>query len=337
MANVTDPLAAFLHGTDPQNLMEYITRQKIYDCRYWKEECFGLTAVNVLEKASTLKCIGASFGGNMQPTKFLCLVLKLLQIQPSNELVDEFIQTEDFKYVRALGAFYKRLTGRPADIYKCLEPLYLDYRKLRYRHVDEWKIVHMDEFIHSLLTEERVCGIALPRLPQRKRLEQEGYLEGPRTWALTFLLVNNNMTAQEYLHKKVEEGSVAAKVLWESRQKKSQQQEEEEEQVDDDDDDDDEDDGNGHHRPSSNKDDDESGKRKSSQADSVSFRNKRSKKEQYGSLFKSKSSTKTQSTVATESSSNNSNDKATTTSAPEEGSDEYWNKERAMLGLKPLK
>ena len=161
MANVTDPLAAALHGTDPQNLMEYIVRQKIYDSRYWKEECFGLTAVTVLEKASSLSNIGASFGGNRQPTKFLCLVLKLLQIQPDEELVDEFIAQEDFKYVRALGAFYKRLTGRPADIYTALEPLYNDYRKLRYRDIDEWKLVHMDEFVHSLFTQDRVCGIAL--------------------------------------------------------------------------------------------------------------------------------------------------------------------------------
>jgi pre-mRNA-splicing factor 38A len=56
MANVTDPLAGAVHGTDPQNLMEYITRQRIYDCRYWKEECFGLTAADVLEKATHLKC-----------------------------------------------------------------------------------------------------------------------------------------------------------------------------------------------------------------------------------------------------------------------------------------
>ena len=55
MANVTDPLAGAVHGTDPQNLMEYITRQRIYDCRYWKEECFGLTAADVLEKATKLK------------------------------------------------------------------------------------------------------------------------------------------------------------------------------------------------------------------------------------------------------------------------------------------
>jgi hypothetical protein len=43
-------------------------------------------AANVLERAAfSLKCIGGTFGGNQQPTKFLCLTLKLLQLQPEDE------------------------------------------------------------------------------------------------------------------------------------------------------------------------------------------------------------------------------------------------------------
>ena len=81
MANLTDPLIRSIQGQDPQNLMEYITRQKIYDSRFWKEECFALTTADVLEKSvKTLKNIGGNYGGNHRPTKFLCLVLKLLQL-----------------------------------------------------------------------------------------------------------------------------------------------------------------------------------------------------------------------------------------------------------------
>lgn len=36
-----------------------------------------------------------------------------------------------YRYVRALGAIYMRLTGTSLDCYQYLEPLYLDYRKLR--------------------------------------------------------------------------------------------------------------------------------------------------------------------------------------------------------------
>ncbi len=36
------------------------------------------------------------------------------------------------RYVRLLGAFYMRLTGKPVETYQYLEPLLNDYRKVRY-------------------------------------------------------------------------------------------------------------------------------------------------------------------------------------------------------------
>jgi pre-mRNA-splicing factor 38A len=188
MANVTDPLARAVHGTDPQNLIEYIKRQKIYDSRYWKEECFGLNAVNVVEKAAALKTIGGCYGANQKPTHFLCLLLKLLQIQPDESIIQEILLLEDgnnhkdsvFKYVRALACMYLRLTGRPKDIYELLEPLYSNYSKLRVRTSNDWNLLHMDEYIDCLLTHDSVFGIALPRLAKRFHLEEAGYLEGPR-------------------------------------------------------------------------------------------------------------------------------------------------------------
>lgn len=35
----------------------------------------------------------------------MCLMLKLLQLQPEKEIVVEFIKNEDYKYVRVLGEF----------------------------------------------------------------------------------------------------------------------------------------------------------------------------------------------------------------------------------------
>jgi pre-mRNA-splicing factor 38A len=40
------------------------------------------------------------------------------------------------RYVRALGAFYMRLTGTSLDCYKYLEPLLNDFRKMRYQKRD---------------------------------------------------------------------------------------------------------------------------------------------------------------------------------------------------------
>ena len=103
MANRTDTAAADVHGTNPQNLIEKILRQRIYGCMYWKEHCFGLTAETLVDKATELESYGGATGGLRKPTPFLCLILKMLQIQPEREIVMELIQNEEYKYVRALG------------------------------------------------------------------------------------------------------------------------------------------------------------------------------------------------------------------------------------------
>ncbi|KAJ1993066.1 U4/U6-U5 snRNP complex subunit prp38 [Dimargaris cristalligena] len=177
MANRTAQEARTVHGTNPQYLIERITRGRIYDSLYWKEECFALTVETLIDKAVDLTCVGGTYG-NQKPTEFLCLTLKLLQLQPDYDIVLEFIRDPDFKYLRALGAFYLRLTGKAADIYRELEPLYADYRKLRERSMDgEYFVTHVDEFIDQLIRENRVCDTILPHLVKRHVLEESGDLE----------------------------------------------------------------------------------------------------------------------------------------------------------------
>ena len=131
-----------------------------------------------------LKFVGGVFGGNIKPTPFICLVLKMLQIQPEKDIVIEFIKNEDFKYVRALGAYYLRLTGTSLDCYKYLEPLLNDYRKIRRQKRDgNFELSHMDELIDQLLHDERVCDVQLPRIQKRGVLEENNELE-PRTSVL---------------------------------------------------------------------------------------------------------------------------------------------------------
>lgn len=98
MANRTDPAAKSIRGTNPQNLVEKILRSKIYQNTYWKEQCFGLTAETLVDKAMELDHLGGTYGGNRKPTPFMCLVMKMLQIQPEKEIVIEFIKNEDYKY-----------------------------------------------------------------------------------------------------------------------------------------------------------------------------------------------------------------------------------------------
>ncbi|KAJ4906694.1 Pre-mRNA-splicing factor 38 [Raphanus sativus] len=178
MANRTDPMAKNIRGTNPQNLVEKIVRTKIYQHTFWKEQCFGLTAETLVDKAMELDHVGGTFGGNRKPTPFLCLILKMLQIQPEKEIVVEFIKNDDYKYVRILGAFYLRLTGSDVDVYRYLEPLYNDYRKVRQKLADgRFSLTHVDEVIEELLTKDYSCDIAMPRLKKRWTLEQNGSLE----------------------------------------------------------------------------------------------------------------------------------------------------------------
>ncbi|CAI9105278.1 OLC1v1004167C1 [Oldenlandia corymbosa var. corymbosa] len=181
MANRTDPRAKSIRGTDPQNLVEKILRTKIYQNTYWKQQCFGLTAETLVDKAMELDHVG---GGTRNPTPFMCLVTKMLQIQPEKEIVVEFIKEEQYKYVRVLGAFYLRLTGTDVDVYRYLEPLYNDFRKLRQKLADgKFALTRVDVFVDELLTKDYSCDIVLPPIKKRWTLECLGSLE-PRRSAL---------------------------------------------------------------------------------------------------------------------------------------------------------
>jgi pre-mRNA-splicing factor 38A len=178
MANRTVKDAKSIRGTNPQYLIEKIIRTRIYDSKYWKEECFALSAELLVDKAMGLRFIGGVYGGNIKATPFICLTLKMLQIQPEKDIIVEFIRNEEFKYVRALGAFYMRLVGSALDCYKYLEPLLADSRKLRRQKRDgSFDLIHMDEYIDELLREDRMFDVILPRLQKRYVLEENNELE----------------------------------------------------------------------------------------------------------------------------------------------------------------
>ncbi|KAG8763196.1 hypothetical protein FRC15_008090 [Serendipita sp. 397] len=80
-----------------QNLVEEIIRLRIWESAYWKEECFGLTAVSLIDKAIKVTAIGGVYD-NAKPTPFISLLLKLLQIQPEKEILVEYLLVEEFKY-----------------------------------------------------------------------------------------------------------------------------------------------------------------------------------------------------------------------------------------------
>jgi pre-mRNA-splicing factor 38A len=171
--------AKSIHGTDPQFLIEKIIRERIYSSRYWKEKCFGLNVESILDRAVQLNHLGGIYGGNQKPTDFICLLLKLLQLQPSEEIIQTLIEAEEHKYLRCLASFYLRITGSPVKIYTTLEScLLIDFRKIRIRKGDgSFALMRIDEFAEKLLNSERFFDIILPRITKRIVLEDNELIE----------------------------------------------------------------------------------------------------------------------------------------------------------------
>jgi hypothetical protein len=57
-----------------------------------------LLAESLIDKAIEVRFIGGVYS-NQRPTEFLCLLLKLLQIQPEKEILVEYLRAEEFKYL----------------------------------------------------------------------------------------------------------------------------------------------------------------------------------------------------------------------------------------------
>ncbi|KAG9187618.1 hypothetical protein G6011_05489 [Alternaria panax] len=208
---------ALIRGQNPALLFEKGVRERITESYYWKEQCFGLNAATLCDRAADLKFIGGTTGITGKPTPFLCLAFKMLQLVPDKEIILEYLNFRDdeeaegqngeikqevnghtsededttkraldlnatgklgdFKYLRCLAAFYIRLAWEPVEIYTTLEPLLTDYRKIKRRLKDAFTLTYVDQFIDDLLTKDRICATSLWKLPSRANLEDLDMLE----------------------------------------------------------------------------------------------------------------------------------------------------------------
>ena len=151
-----------MKNTAAQNIssVELILRNRVFNSYYWKEKCFGLTSETIIDKILELKYIGGMNHSSNQPTDFICLFIKLLQLNPSEEIIDEYLSDPDLKYLRALTVLFIRFAYPPVKIYTKLEKLYCDYKKLVILKSKGYAIIHMDEYIDSLLNEEHIFEIS---------------------------------------------------------------------------------------------------------------------------------------------------------------------------------
>lgn len=182
VSNTASGSVPLTHGTDPQFLVGKILRERIFDSLYWKEECYSLDLYALIRKAAEINHIGCTYSGSSRPVPFICLLLKLLQLQPKREILLELAKCNYFKYLRCLALLYFRMTASSLDCYTALEPFLADYSRLRVRRESgEYSIVHMDEFVDQMLTENRFYSLPLPRLTERSVLEGEAQLQPLRS------------------------------------------------------------------------------------------------------------------------------------------------------------
>jgi pre-mRNA-splicing factor 38A len=160
--------------------MEKPVRERIVDCYFWKDQCFAVNEADIIDRVvEHVRFIGGTYGDSQKPSPFLCLAFKLLQLGPSDEILEMYLGYggERFKYLRALAAFYIRLTRKASDVHILLEPHLQDFRKLVMRTRTGKRLTFVDEFIDGLLTKERLCSTTLWKMPSRSQLEDEEKLD----------------------------------------------------------------------------------------------------------------------------------------------------------------
>ncbi|KAK3371995.1 PRP38 family-domain-containing protein [Podospora didyma] len=168
------------NGLNPATILEKAVRERIVDSYFYKEQCFGLNEADIVDRVvEHVDFIGGVSGIAQKPTPFLCLAFKLLQLAPSDAVLEEYLNFggEKFKYLRALAVFYVRLTRQDKDVYTTLEPFLEDRRKLRRKGRAGTSLTYMDEFVDDLLSKDRVCATSLWKMRKRDILEDLDMLE----------------------------------------------------------------------------------------------------------------------------------------------------------------
>ncbi|KAF3355305.1 tRNA-dihydrouridine synthase 1 [Verticillium dahliae VDG1] len=143
--------------------MEKAVIGRIVDAQYFQYQCFALNEAGIVDRVvNDVKFIGGTYGSAQKPTPFLCLAFKLLQLAPSDDVLETYLSFggDKFKYLRALACFYIRMTRRARDVYAILE-----------------RLTFVDEFVDDLLTKTRVCATSFRELPRRTDLVDLGELE----------------------------------------------------------------------------------------------------------------------------------------------------------------
>lgn len=176
------------------NLIEPIIRHRIQDSLFYKQHLYLSNEATILPIIiEHVHYIGGTDSSN-RPSTFISCLFRLLELEPSKEIIKTYLTQLDFnefKYLTALTLIYIRLTYPSQEVYSIFDQYFQDFRKLRIKLKTSvfdsqklpihYKITFIDEWVDTLLVDERVIDLMLPRLIPRTTLVERGQL-APRQY-----------------------------------------------------------------------------------------------------------------------------------------------------------
>lgn len=144
-------------GVNSTELAEKIVRERVFDSLFWKLHCFNVNAATILDRCVEIRCVGA-FESTGRPFPFVCLLVKLIQILPPRDIIEFYINQQEFKYLKVLALVYARIVYKESAI---LQPHLQDYRKLILFENGSWVLTHVDEVVDRLLHDNMFIGLTL--------------------------------------------------------------------------------------------------------------------------------------------------------------------------------
>lgn len=158
-------------------IFDTILRNKIYNSKFWKQQLSGVNEETIIDLILKLKYVGGTKSSYKKPTKYICIILKLLHMKIDKNIIMLYL-TNDNIHLKAVAAFYIRLVSDSESIYKILEPLFNNYTNILYLdESDHKRDIGFDELIELLLFEEEIFAVKLPRLVERNILVKRGILK----------------------------------------------------------------------------------------------------------------------------------------------------------------
>lgn len=171
--------------SEKASLCEPIIRHRVQDSLFYKQHLHLTNEQTILSVVVThVQYIGGTDSNN-RPSPFLCCLVRLLEIEPSSDIVELFLTQNgynEFKYLTALAIIYSRMVNG-AGFFHLFDRYITDFRKLRYQNKQpqivngvpiNYSIKHMDEWVDDLINEERVVDIKIPHLGPRLLYVERG-------------------------------------------------------------------------------------------------------------------------------------------------------------------